>query len=455
MFRAQARIACNGNDYCHMLIHAVPISDDQRQICEWIGSLTDITNTIRVQAELRKREAELRSLNETLERRVQDRTMEAEARSHQLRGLALDLAETESRERKRLAQMLHDHFQQLVSAAKLKTGMVRRAITDAKIIASLEQTERLLEEAITASRSLATELSPPLLNDAGLIPALEWLSQKMEADYGLRVIVVADPAAAPESDQLRTLLFECGRELLLNVVKHASINEATLTLNVSACGVLSLVVSDAGRGFDMHDLRANSKRNETSFGLFSIGERLGFIGGLLNVHSAPGDGTRVELSVPIGISAAPAAVSPRSEASIAADDPASTDALGRPARVLVADDHKLFREGIISLLSQEPDLTVIGDAADGEQALELARKLKPDILILDVSMPKLNGIQVAARVSREFPRTSIVGLSMHADRDMARAMRAAGATAYLTKGGSSESLLELLRSLTASKAPMP
>src|SRR5580658_2159920 len=104
------------------------------------------------------REAELCALNETLEKRVQERTAEAEARSRQLRALALDLADTESRERKRLAQLLHDHFQQLVSAAKLKAGFVRRTITEGKAIEALQQIEKLLEDALTASRTLATEL---------------------------------------------------------------------------------------------------------------------------------------------------------------------------------------------------------------------------------------------------------------------------------------------------------
>jgi DNA-binding NarL/FixJ family response regulator len=108
---------------------------------------------------------------------------------------------------------------------------------------------------------------------------------------------------------------------------------------------------------------------------------------------------------------------------------------------------------VIHLLSQEPDLTVIGEAADGHEAVEITRKLKPDILILDVSMPKLSGVHVASQLSRELPETRIIGLSMYEDMDMAKAMRAAGAAAYLTKGGSSETLLDVVRSLTTIKSP--
>jgi PAS domain S-box-containing protein len=576
VFQSQARVRCSENDYCHMLIRAVPIEDDQTRLCEWMGSLTDISDTVRMreaaaisenrfrrlyesnqlsvffynidgrlidpndaflsligitrqefegdgldwrrltppeweevdkkswaeikqlgrcqpfekefyhkdglripvlmsagsldagnqeegvalvfglartretQAALVQREAELRTLNETLEKRVEERTAEAQARSRQLRALALDLADTESRERKRLAKLLHDHFQQLVSAAKLKAGLVRRTITDSKAIEALKQAESLLQEALTASRTLATELSPPLLNDGGLIPAMEWLARKMEAEYGIKVSMESDPVAEPESEQVRTLLFECARELLLNVVRHAQTKEASVTIKMSHEGLLSLTVADRGKGFDSFELNADKRKNETSFGLFSIRERLSFIGGLLNVTTAVGQGSRMELSIPVGIP------SKRASAKSEVDTPKSADllplpAMDRPARVLVADDHQLFREGMIHLLSQEPDLTVVGEAADGKEAIELSRKLKPDILILDVSMPQLNGIHVASQVSRELPQTRIVGLSMHDDKDMAKAMRAAGAAVYLTKGGSSEKLLEAVRSLITAK----
>ena len=410
--------------------------------------LEKLTRMEETQAALRQREAELRTLNETLEKSVQERTAEAEARSRQLQALALALADAESRERKRLAQLLHDHFQQLISAAKMKAGLARRSITDSRAIEALRQTENLLEEALTASRTLATELSPPVLNDAGLLPALEWLSRKMEADYGLRVSVQSEPAAEPESEQVRTLLFECARELLFNVVKHAQAREASVSLRMSAEGLLTMIVADRGQGFDSLELNAERTRKEASFGLLSIRERLSFIGGLVNVRSAVGEGTRVKLSVPVGRPNRPAKTESDVRIASSADRPPLPAVLGRPARVLVADDHKLFREGVIHLLSQEPDLTVIGEASDGPEAVEFTRKLKPDILILDVSMPKLNGIHVAAQISRELPLTRIIGLSMYEDKDMAKAMRAAGAAAYLTKGGSSETLVDLVRSLT-------
>ena len=398
---------------------------------------------------LRHYVAGLLKLNHALEKQVQQRTTEAEARAHQLRSLAFALADAESRERKRLAHLLHDHFQQLVSAAKLKTGLVRRAATDEKFITTLKRAEELLEEALDASRTLATELSPPVLSDGGLIPALQWLARKMETDYNLRIALDCDPAAEPESEQVRTLLFECTRELLFNVVKHAKTNQASLTLKIPSPGLLSLTVADSGKGFET-PARGAARKNESSFGLFSIRERLGFLGGLLYIRSAAGQGAAVEMSVPVGAATRPVATAGEKKNR----DPSPT-LLDRPARILVADDHKLFREGVIHLLSQEPDLTIVGEAADGAQAVEFARQLKPDIVILDVSMPEMSGIQAAAQISRELPQTLIIGLSMHDDCEMGSAMRAAGAAAYLSKTGASETLIQAVRSLVSAKPRSP
>jgi CheY-like chemotaxis protein len=377
---------------------------------------------------------------------VRERTAEAEMRSEQLRALALDLTETESRERRRLAELLHDHFQQLVSAAKLKAGMIRRKLSDADSITTVQQLESLLGDAIEASRTLATELSPPVLHDAGLGAALEWLARRMETDYNLVVHLAMAKDAEPDNDQIRTILFECLRELLFNVIKHAGTREAWVEVGTQSEGLLKATVVDKGKGFDPTRV-AGTRKLDGSFGLFSIRERLSAVGGLAKIHSSPGMGTRIDFTIPTisgsminGSAEAPTIQHPQIDAS-----PGSADKV----RVLVADDHKLFREGLISLISQEPYLQVVGQAADGEEAVRLALDLKPQIMVIDVSMPKLNGIQVTARVTSELPGTHIIGLSMHEFDDMADAMRKAGAAAYCPKSGPSEYLLAELRSCAA------
>jgi signal transduction histidine kinase/ActR/RegA family two-component response regulator len=399
------------------------------------------------QRALRKTEAELRRVNESLEKHVRERTAQLEARSEQLRALALDLAETESRERKRLAQVLHDHFQQLVSAAKMKVGTIRRRCPDETLIEPLRQTESLLDEALVSSRNLATELSPPVLYDVGLGAAIEWLGRHMEKNHNLAVKVDLERFGEPDNEQIRTIIFECARELLFNVAKHSGVKNAELNAWSPGDGLLHLSVIDRGRGFDTHHSQWRASP-DGSFGLFSIRERLGLIGGLLKVVSAPGAGTTADITVPaIARRETSQIFKPTPPpAELAAEDP------DRVFRILVADDHELFRESLVSLLEQKPYLSIVGEAGDGEEAVEMARKLCPDIMIVDVTMPKLNGVQVTAMLSREFPRMKIIGLSMHESQDLASAMRSAGASAYCVKNAPVESLINILRSAAAEHA---
>ena len=415
-----------------------------------VAYVIDLTHVKAVEEALRRTEANLRMVNESLEHRIQERTLELQHRSDQLRALALDLTETESRERKRLAQVLHDHFQQLVSAAKLKVGIIRRRLTDPALLETVKQVENLLEETINASRSLATELSPPVLHDAGLGPALDWLARRMEKEHNLVVAVQFDQNCEPDNEQVRTIVFECARELLFNVHKHAQTDKAELVVNSPQDGLLQVSVIDHGKGFDSGGTELKAKP-DGSFGLFSITERLGLLGGLLKVKSEPEKGTIVSMTVPVTFRSngedGQASGRELRELGGGPNDSIVGATVVPHIRVLVADDHRLFREGLISLLQQEPYVEIVGQANDGQEAVVLTRQLKPDILIVDVTMPKLNGVQVTTQLTKERPEVKIIGLSMHERDDMAKAMRDAGAIAYCTKGGPTETLLNVLRSV--------
>ncbi len=103
------------------------------------------------------------------------------------------------------------------------------------------------------------------------------------------------------------------------------------------------------------------------------------------------------------------------------------------AKVLLVDDHGIMREGLRALLDRQDGITVVGEAADGPSALALARRLRPDVVILDIGLPGLSGIEVATRIADELPRTRTVALSKHHDRRFVARMIKAGAAAYLIK----------------------
>ncbi len=262
---------------------------DEGQFTRLEGFVEDIT-------ERKKAEDALQALNETLEQRVAERTALAERRSAQLRDLALQLIRAEEKERRRVANILHDHFQQLLVAAKFRVGLLRRHPERSRA-EILETIEDALAEAIRVSRSLTVELCPPILYDVGLSQALQWLARWMQDRQGLQVNVSGELPAGPIAQDLQVMLFHAVRELLFNVVKHASVSSASLEM-ASRDGGLCIAVTDEGTGFDVSG-GGSDGQGSAGYGLVSIRERLEHLGGQLRIDTAPGRGTRVSLLVPM------------------------------------------------------------------------------------------------------------------------------------------------------------
>jgi DNA-binding NarL/FixJ family response regulator len=124
----------------------------------------------------------------------------------------------------------------------------------------------------------------------------------------------------------------------------------------------------------------------------------------------------------------------------------------QPLRLLLVDDHALFREGLISLLSYQDDFTVIGEAEDAAGALEQARALKPDIVLMDVELPGEDGVAVTQRLTMEMPAVTVVMLTVHDDSQTLFEAIKAGAQGYLVKNVRSRELLEQLRGLARGEA---
>ena len=112
---------------------------------------------------------------------------------------------------------------------------------------------------------------------------------------------------------------------------------------------------------------------------------------------------------------------------------------------MLADDHAVVRQGIANLLRDQADIDVIGEAADGQEAVELANRLLPDIILMDLSMPKLNGVEATRIIHNDWPEIRIIGLSMFEAADRAQAMRDAGAVDYISKSGPAEALINIIR----------
>jgi PAS domain S-box-containing protein len=420
----------------HFRFASVPLGE------YFITTGADITPIKKSELALRESEKHLKEANAILEQKVRERTQQLSQRADQLRALASELTLVEQRERSRLARVLHDHLQQLLVAAKFRTTILGR-VGDDVIKKATREVEDLIDESISASRALTAELSPPILYEAGLNAGLRWLASRMAETHGLFVdLELEEIEPLPEASKI--LLFESIRELLFNVVKHANVLSALVSLRQSD-GSLRVIVSDRGKGFDPTSLPDVGVAGR-GFGLFIISERLELMGGSFKIESKPDEGSRFVLSMPL---ASPNRVEtqPKQAAflpQVQSIPPISPDP-ERRIRVMLVDDHTIVRQGMANLLGNEPDIEVVGQAADGQEAIEMASRVLPHVILMDTSMPKLNGVEATRKISNDWPEIRVIGLSMFEESERAKAMRDAGAADYITKSGPADNLLNAIR----------
>lgn len=372
---------------------------------------------------------------------------ELKGRALQLQKLALELSQAEDRERKRLAEILHDDLQQVLAAAKFHLGMMNvRTRGDTEMEEMAVQIDALLKEAIGKSRSLSHELSPAVLYQSDLGETFEWLARQLHSKHGLTVHVEIRGQIDPQSEPLRAFLYRAAQEILFNVVKHAQVEEARLRLQRIGSRVW-LTISDRGRGFNPKALHRAG-----GFGLLSIHERVQLLGGRMKIRSMAGKGSTFLISVP--------------DAQIAEDPPhiaqgAPREPLDarRPAqdthrapsgdasvlRVLLVDDHKVVREGLAALLRTEQDIEIVGQAANGLEAIALAKRLRPHVIVMDVAMPVMSGEEATRHIKERLPQVRVVALSMYEEASVAERMHRAGAETYLLKTSPAEELLAAIR----------
>jgi signal transduction histidine kinase len=234
-------------------------------------------------------------LAESLERKGAEAQLVA--REEQLRRLTAELSLSEERERRRLAQALHDRIGQVLALVSIRLGALLERTPDPERVQEIREVRRLVAEATADTRSLTFDLSPPVLYELGLEAALEWLADRLGAEHGLLIACQLETGRAPVPDALRVVLFQCARELLTNVGKHARAQRVTVTLRRPR-GRVQLGVEDDGVGFDLARLDPHT-RGDDGFGLFNIQERLTHLGGRVDVQSVRGQGTRILLDLPV------------------------------------------------------------------------------------------------------------------------------------------------------------
>ena len=389
--------------------------------------------------EQRLAELQLRDANSTLQRRAQ-----------RLQRLEQELTRVEQRERRRMAHLLHDNLQQLLVGAKFGVSILADHAQNSEDLACAREVTETLNEAIHQSRMLTADLCPPILYEGSLKQSLEWIKNHVARLHSLDVTLFIDEKSNSHSlaDPIRFTIFNSIQELLLNIVKHSGVSEATLRVENSPPNTLIIVVSDKGCG-PPPDLFEQEDNGLEGFGLFTLQERVASLGGTVDITTPPQGGCTVTLSIPVVVTD-PLENQVKSTGKPDPSDlpqAASYNARGKgPIRVLLADDHAVLREGLIRILLQETSFSIVGEAEDGETAVQLADQLTPHVVLMDVMMPGIGGAEATRRIRRAHPEIQVIALSMYEERERGAEMREAGAADYITKSQAAVSVADAIRS---------
>ncbi|HEX8387131.1 MAG TPA: PAS domain S-box protein [Rubricoccaceae bacterium] len=276
------------------------VYDDDGQVIAFAKVGRDASMRQRTFEALVEREGDLQMAHEEAASQSAELRDALEAERVEVRRLANELAEASVREQRRLASVLHDDLQQLLVGATMRVHALRKTTGDDRAAAGLDAVARVLDAALTTTRTLTSQLVPPDVLTAPLPGALRWLAESFEDTHGLRVELdfggLLDDGDGevrgwvPLDGPVRLAVFRVVRELLFNVVKHAGTNEATVTVR-STDGAVTVVVDDDGVGVPADGGGAGYGRTDAE-------NRLGAVGGTLSVRPRPGGGTRAVVRVP-------------------------------------------------------------------------------------------------------------------------------------------------------------
>ena len=449
-FDTQFRFRRADGQYRWMRSVGRPRLTDHGDLVGYVGASIDITD-------IREAQDQLQRWSQELEHAVRVKTSELLESQERLRALATEVSLAEQRERKRIATELHDHLQQMLVFCKLKLGQGKRLVAGIPGCGDLmKQVDDVLSEALSYSRTLVAELCPPVLREFGLAAALKWLGEHMSQRH-LSVSVDIEDNLRPVPEEQAVLIFQSVRELLINVAKHAQAGQASVRMGRDEQGI-RIEVRDAGAGFDVSVLRPLDGAQPTKFGIFSIRERMKAFGGKLELVSEPGKGTSALLVLPLQDIFEQRATRPSVDAAmrrgaVAAQRSATAtpSAFPKALTVLLVDDHAMMRQGLRSVLEAHADIHIIGEASDGQEAVAMVQALQPRVVVMDINMPRLNGIEATAQIKAQYPGIRVIGLSVNAGPNNREAMLQAGADMLLTKEAAVEDLYRCIQSVVPSR----
>jgi two-component system NarL family sensor kinase len=369
-----------------------------------------------------------------------------------LRNLSGRLLRLQDEERRRISRDLHDVTGQklAVLSMNLSSALKNKAAT------KNEEMNRLLAESIGLSndvnkeiRTLSYLLHPPLLDELGLASAIEWYAQGFENRTGIRTTVEIPTGFVRLAPDAEVALFRVVQESLVNVHRYSG--SATAHVRAQCDGAeVRLQIGDAGIGIGKELKAAAPMATALGVGIQGMKERLRQLSGRLEITSMPGRGTHVTAILPICSHEAQVLteyVESPNQGAESIDVETAVEQNGWRKRILIADDHDVLRRGIRTMIESDPGLEVCGEAVDGKDALEKTLAQMPDLVILDINMPVMNGLDVLRQIVRHRPKIKVLAFSVHDSKQIVDEILAAGAHGYLSKATAGQHLVHEVRAL--------
>jgi len=353
------------------------------------------------------------------------------------------LLQLQDEERRRLARELHDTTGQELAAAAMTLDTALRNIdpTDHGVRTAVKEAVDLVRKTERDIRTFSYLLHPPLLDDMGLSSAIAWYVEGFTKRTGIAVDLLLPQDFSRLPAEYELALFRVIQESLTNVYRHSGASRATVTVYSDAQHVCASV-RDRGKSLDA----TRHAELKPGVGIQSMKGRLEPIGGTLDVHHSPG-GTEIVAKIPLGRVNLPVEpLRPVAEQAVSERVSSGPDIHARK-RIVIADDHELIRRGIKTLLADQPDLEICGEAVNGVEAIAETNRLKPDLLILDLSMPELGGLGATFQIRPALPKTKILIYTTHAHDEFASLARRAGCDGFVLKSDASQDLLQAVRAV--------
>jgi two-component system, NarL family, sensor kinase len=364
-----------------------------------------------------------------------------------VQSLSARILQLQDEERRRISRDLHDVVGQEIAVLSMSLGHLANLVgaADPGVQHSFEESLAQVKKIEEGVRTLSYLLHPPLLDELGLSSALHWYVDGFAKRSGIEVHKAIASHAPRFGLDAETALFRVVQESLANVLRHSGSHKAKVRFWVES-GDAYLSVEDEGRGIAAERLNsANDASGALGVGISGMRQRLQQLGGALNIR-ARNPGIQVLAQVPVKAAAPVYAreTSVGDEFRVPEKNRASENSTTRK-RILIVDDHEVTRHGVRTLLASEPDMEICGEAENGVEAVAKVRELKPDMVLMDLNMPKMNGMAAAHEIKRIPDCPKILVFTSHSYIGLDRMIRSSGLNGYVFKSGANEDLVRAVR----------